>query len=179
MTRRMRAYAAERTEACFARTLQGHALVNGCEREALAINGEQDRGIADQILDFPAILGAPPDLDVAVLACHQEDLLDRGELAVVRELDPRSWAAVEGESTSTMSLGSATARAPRSAGAQVTTRTAWYQVSARSAGMIPASTTTRQGGFSLGRLTAATLATMVPCASIGGAMATGRPSISS
>src|SRR5918994_1246943 len=58
-----------------ARRLKRHPVVDDGERQRLPVDGERDRGIADQILDPPAILGAPPDLDVAVLARHQQDLL--------------------------------------------------------------------------------------------------------
>jgi len=61
---------------------------------------------------------------VAVPVRDQQDLPDRGDPAVVGELDAAIVAAVKGETTSTIRLGSAMAREPRSAGAQVTTRSA-------------------------------------------------------
>jgi hypothetical protein len=71
-----------------ARMLKRDGVVNGGERQGLAVDGQRERGIADQILDVPAVRGAPPDLDMAILARDHENLLDRGDPAVVGELDP-------------------------------------------------------------------------------------------
>jgi hypothetical protein len=60
--------------------LQRHGVIDIGERQVPAIERERDRGLADQVLDLPAVLGAPPDLDVAVLGGDQENLLDRGSL---------------------------------------------------------------------------------------------------
>src|SRR5688572_18089181 len=65
----------------------GEGQREGGEGQRLAIDCERDRSVADQVLDLPAVLSAQPDLDVAVLTRNQEDLLDRGDLAVVGELD--------------------------------------------------------------------------------------------
>jgi len=58
------------------RTLERDTVVEGGERQGRAVDSQHDLGIADQVLHLPAILGAPPDLDVAVFARNQEDLLD-------------------------------------------------------------------------------------------------------
>jgi hypothetical protein len=60
---------------------------------------------------------------VAALARDQDDLLDRGDLAWAASWTARSWAAVKGESTSTISRGWTMAPASHSARA-VTIRSA-------------------------------------------------------
>jgi hypothetical protein len=118
-------------------------------------------------------------LDAALGARDQEDLADGGEATVVDELpaavvDGGRGRENFGDQERAVDVGAAGLGRGEGDG-----EIGLVQASSRSGRTMPASPTTRQGGWSCAPTALPRLITMVPCASLGGAIATGAPSISS